>query len=107
MTRLQTLSWTDIWKRTFNFLLFCCLTFILLYGYFVSASIVNVLVRKEIEQDITALHSHIGELEAAYLVQKNQITLSYAHAQGFSNISEKQFAIRRDGIASGLTVNSE
>ena len=76
-----------------------------LYSFFISTSIINVLVREETGQNIANLHSHIGELESEYLVLKNSITLALAHDLGFTDIIEKTFVTRKTFSSKGLTFN--
>ncbi|MBL7045091.1 MAG: hypothetical protein ISR98_00615 [Parcubacteria group bacterium] len=73
------------------------LVFILLgfYGYFISKSIVNVIVREEINNDVVAVSSAISELEFEYIAHKNTINKEYAKAVGFKNISTKTFVARK------------
>lgn len=95
----------DFGKKIFSLLIFLLSSLLLLYGYFISASIVNVLVREEVERDIADVSSHVSQLESQYLVQKNKITLEYAYTQGFSNITNKQFTARASLIG-GLSLNN-
>lgn len=60
-----------------------------LYVYFVSASVVHVIVHKEVDREIATLNSHISELETQYLVAKENITLTDAYARGFTKQSAK------------------
>jgi len=80
---------------------------IFLYGYFISTSIFNVLVREEVELDIVTLNSTISELETKYLAVKNEITIEYAYANGFTDISKKDYTPRTSTLGRGLTVNSQ
>lgn len=89
-------------QKIFRILVCTLFLFILLYGYFVSTSIINVLVRKEVEQSITDVNSRLSELETHYLVLKNQITLEYAYTRGFVDITDKQFTVR--AAAAGLSL---
>lgn len=54
-----------------------------LYVYFVSASVVHVIVHKEVDREIATLNSHISELETQYLAAKDAITREDAYARGF------------------------
>ena len=57
-------------KRVFWSIIVAILFLFSLYGYFVSKSITNVLLREEVEQEILAVNSNLGELEFAYLNKK-------------------------------------
>ncbi len=63
------------------------------YIYFVSASIVHVIARKEVDRDIAHLHSRIGELESAFIAANQAITEETVTAYGFvaDDGSEKVF----------------
>lgn len=54
-----------------------------LYIYFISASVVHVIVHKEIDQEIASLNSYISELETEYIAVRDSITLEEAHHRGF------------------------
>jgi hypothetical protein len=92
-----------IGKRIFNILSAFFVMLLVLYGYFVSVSILNVVVREETERAIVALDSRIGDLEAEYLRKKNAITLEYAYQVGFHTVTEKEF-VTRTSLARGLTL---
>lgn len=73
-----------------------------MYMYFVSSSIVNVVLRKEIETDIVKLHSGVGELESQYLTLENNITMDRALSMGFVKLSNKKFVTR---TSQSLSIN--
>lgn len=54
------------------------------YAYFVSASIVHVIVRKEIDRSIAEVGSDISRLESAFIQAKDVVTLEYAVLHGFT-----------------------
>ena len=105
----RTISATTgaVQKRIFYGLLVLLLVLFGLYGYFVSKSITNVLLREETEQDILAVNSDISELEFKYLDQKNMINLDLAYEWGFSDISDKTFVTRASVFTERLTVSNE
>lgn len=74
-----------------------------MYMYFVSSSIVNVVLREETEMEIVKLHSMVGELESEYLRLENSITLKRAESMGFVKLSDKKFVIR--GTTESLSIN--
>jgi cell division protein FtsL len=76
-------------KRAFIVLAFAILTLAGFYGYFISKSIINVIVREEISSDVAAINGAISELETKYLEQKNAIGLSLQRVPG-SKIWEKR-----------------
>ena len=76
-----------------------------MYGFLISSAIVNVIVREEMEQKISATYSHMSELESDYLAQKNAITLSLAYDLGFIDNKIKIFVIRTSLSGKELTLN--
>ena len=93
--RSKTLQINIFEKRAFTALI--VLVFILLgfYGYFISKSIVNVIVREEINNDIVAVSSAISELEFKYIAHKNTINKEYAKTAGFTGLASKTFVARK------------
>ncbi len=94
-------------KRIFWSLIVAILFLFSLYGYFVSKSITNVLLREEVEQEILAINSNISELEFAYLNKKDTVSLSFAYEQGFKDIKSKEFVARKSVLSGRLTLNNE
>ena len=78
-----------------------------LYSYFVSKSIVNVIIREEIEQDLARVNSHISSLEYDYLKKKNHINLKLAYELGFEDVRSKEFVTRKSLLGKRLTVSDE
>lgn len=76
-----------------------------LYGFLISTSIINVLVREEVGQNIADLHSYISDLESEYLMLKNSITLGLAYDLGFTDTAKKTFVTRKTLSSKGLTFN--
>ena len=67
---------------------------VLLYAYFLNATIVHIVERKAIEKDITTITTHISELEFSYMTMSTDITLSYALEMGFIEPKQTVFASR-------------
>ena len=101
---LQTIA---LQKRIFWSIAVVILFLFSLYGYFVSKSITNVLLREEVEQEILAVNSNISQLEFTYLIQKNTISLIFAHDKGFHDIKSKEFVTRKSVLGERLTLNNE
>ena len=76
-----------------------------LYIYFVSTSVVHILIRKEVESDIARQNSEIGELESLYIKRQTLISREYARSLGYQKITEKQFVARNSALGRSLTVN--
>ena len=96
-----------IQKRIFWALIILILCLFATYGYFVSKSITNVLLREEVEENIVAVNSEISRLEFAYLDEKNKITLDYAYDRGFHDIENKEFVTRKSVLGAQLTLSNE
>ena len=94
-------------KRIFWSIAVAILILFTFYGYFVSKSIANILLREEAEQQILLVNSNIGELEFKYLNQKNTITLGFAYENGFYDIGGKEFVARKSVLSKRLTLNNE
>ncbi len=61
------------------------------YMYFVSASVVNVVMRMEVDGDIRALTTKVGELEAAYIEKQHAVSSDIAGMRGFVMADTKIF----------------
>jgi hypothetical protein len=84
---LQKLFWLEL---TFLFVLFG------FYVYFISVSVVHVVLRQEAVVEIAALNSRISEYEAQYLTAKHSIDATRAAAHGFHTIAHTYY-IAADG----------
>lgn len=54
-----------------------------LYVYFISASVVQVVARKEIDREIAHVHSRLGDLESAYIAAQQGIAPDTIARYGF------------------------
>jgi len=66
-----------------------------LYIYFVSISVVNVVQREGVDQEIAGLYSRVGELEAEYIKLSYDITRDEAKSLGFVAPSNLSYASRK------------
>ena len=100
--KTKTLQINIFEKRAFTALI--AIVFILLgfYGYFISKSIVNVIVREEINNDVVAVSSNISELEFEYIAHKNTINKEFAKSAGFKDLAEKNFVARKSFAKLGI-----
>ncbi len=64
------------------------------YVYFVSASIVHVVIRQEIQQEITAVSSEISDLETHYIALQHSVSKDIATQNGFVAASDKIYIDR-------------
>ncbi len=71
---------------------FCLLiASVVAYMYFLSLSVVHVVMRKEVLQDINQLRSEIAFLESSYIEANHVISQRVATADGFNAIKDKVF----------------
>ena len=90
-------------KLIFNTLVIGILVSALLYVYFVSSSVLNIVQRKNIEATINFASSDVGNLESEYIFLTKNITLQYARTLGFSEpkdvayVKTASYAARIDG----------
>ncbi len=66
------------------------------YMYFLSVSVVHVVMRKEVIQSINQLRSEIAFLESSYIEANHLISQQVATANGFNAVKDKVF-IRSGG----------
>lgn len=67
------------------------------YVYFISASIVNVVLRQEAMVEISNLHSAISEREAEYFTRKQSLDIAFAKSEGFTDLSSKRYITEEGG----------
>ncbi|MFC1730668.1 hypothetical protein ACFL6I_10075 [candidate division KSB1 bacterium] len=77
------------------------------YVYFVGKSIVNVVVREEVELQIAEVNSGLSELELNYITKKDIINMTFASERGFKSISNKTFVNRGTLVGRSLTQRNE
>lgn len=77
------------------------------YLYLVSSSIVNVIVRGELENKITTAHSSLSILETEYLAKKNAVSFERALALGFHAVGEKQYVAKQSLFGNALSLGNE
>lgn len=65
------------------------------YIYFVSASIADVVMRKELSKDINTTELHISELETSYIEAKDGVTEDMAASHGFKENQDRVFVERK------------
>lgn len=62
-----------------------------LYMYFLSASVLNVVMRQEIDAEIHTTQTKISALESRYIIAKTNITPDVAVAHGLLKSDQKTF----------------
>ncbi len=81
-----------------------CLALIGVYMYFLSASIMHVVVRMELEQKVGKLQSEISQLESDYIAVQHKVSADIASMQGYAPSANKVFI---DRSAPSLVLNSD
>jgi hypothetical protein len=81
-------------SRLFYVALFSCVAVFVTYMYFVSASVMNVVMRKETDAQIRGLATHVGQLEAEYIDMQHSVSSDIASLRGFVVADDKIFIDR-------------
>lgn len=109
MTQIIEKFNTDHFKKKLFWILVVSLFFsVIFYAYLVNQTVLNIVERENIQDEITTLNSRISELEFKYIALKNNINLEYAHSLGFINAKNVKFASRKlsgDGLSINFGVN--
>lgn len=79
---------------------------LLLYAYFVSASIVAVIARKGAERELGRTTAQVAALESQYALLDRNINLELAHTHGFIDVSAPKY-IRAIEEGSVLTLREK
>jgi len=89
ITRTATLYAEERLMVTFSGMLL--LVAFALYMYFLSASVLNVVMRQEIDAEIHTTQTKIAALESRYIIAKTNITEEVATAHGLQKTEQKTF----------------
>ncbi len=65
------------------------------YMYFLSASVMHVVLRTEVEQSVQQLHSEIALLESQYIQAQHRVSERISSLQGYNEVTNKVFIDRR------------
>jgi Tfp pilus assembly protein PilN len=92
----QSRVWALIWQPSVlvSLLSFSLLVLLAMYMYFLSFSVVHVVLRKEAQQSIASLQTEIAALESAYIEVKHQVSERIAKAENLTETSDKVFLTR-------------
>jgi len=77
-----------------------------LYIYFVSASVVHVVMRKEINSEISRISSSVGQLESQYIETQYAVSAGIALLEGYKEVDKKIF-IDRTTTSLVLSTNND
>ena len=69
-------------------------TLVFLYMYFLSMSVVHVVLRKEIMNDVAKVESQIAQLEASYITAQHKVSNKIAALENFTENDTKIFVSR-------------
>lgn len=72
-------------------MLFLLLTLAFSYIYFLSLTVVHVVMRKETDRDITRLHSQISSLESEYMAAQHRISTEISQRTDLTLNNDKIF----------------
>lgn len=76
------------------------------YLYFVSASVLNVMARREADAQTVKLQSSIADMERQYFALEKGIDASSASALGLAPVAPAQYVFRPGNAASAATIGS-
>ncbi len=81
-------------RRIFWSLVFVLVLSVIVYIYGISVSIMNVVLREELEHQAALTHSRVATLESEYLKAKESLDLANAVGAGFTPVSKKEYVTR-------------
>lgn len=96
---MKKVSTTKIYadeSRLFYIAVFSCVAVLLAYMYFLSTSIVHVVMRKEVDSQISDLRSKVSQLEASYIEKQHMVSNEIATRQGYV-VTDKKIFIDKAG----------
>lgn len=66
------------------------------YAYFLQSTVQHVVERKNLDNQIAALHSEIGDAEYNYSASVSEVTMKKAEAMGFESVEDTTYVTRAD-----------
>ncbi len=75
----------------------CLCSLVLLYVYFLSASIVHVVMRQEVMSSIKDQQTKVATLEASYMEAQHRLSANVANLDGYEKVDDKIFLSRVPG----------
>jgi len=85
----------------------CLVGLVAFYLYFVTASILNVMARKEALAQVDTIQSSIGQLESTYLDLANATTPEEAAGLGLAPVSDTQYVYRPGNVGAATIAGNE
>jgi len=71
-----------------------CLVLFVMYVYFISVSVVHVVIRTETNQEMKKVSSEISLLEGRFIEAQHKVSSNIASLQGYTQTSKKVFIDR-------------
>jgi hypothetical protein len=78
-------------SRLFYIALSLCVGMFAAYMYFLSESVMHVVMRKEVDREISSTGTQVGELESQYIELQHSVSNEIASMQGYVPVEEKIF----------------
>lgn len=72
------------------------------YVYFLCASVVHVVIRKEVMSELASVNSEVSRLEAEYIKRQHAVSDAVVEQKGFVAVAEKVFLERGDDTSVAL-----
>ncbi len=95
-TRSQTTTLYDTERKWLFIAAGVLISSIALYIYFLSASVHHVVMRKEVDKEITLRSSFVSTLEAEYIEAQHSMSEDIASMRGFALSDTKIYIDRSD-----------
>lgn len=89
-------------KKLFIGLIIALFSLAGVYVYLVNETVLHVVERRNLEQDMSELASYVTELELVHLELDNTVTLEQAHERGFSEVTGVTY-LTRDSLAQNIS----
>ena len=83
-------------SKFFYAALFSCIAVLCSYMYFVSATIADVVMRKEVDKEISSLGTKVSQLESEYIEMQHSVSSEIATREGYVVASKKIFIDRAE-----------
>lgn len=99
LRKIDDMSVTLFWS-----LLSVLVVLVGLYGYMVNQTIWNAFNRDNIETQIVALNSKLGDLEFEYMAIPNNVNINKAYEMGFQNASTNTIYASREIIPANVAM---
>ena len=96
MRRRKTTAVYKDESKVFYLALSSCIVVLCSYMYFVSMSVVDVVMRKEVDKEIASLGTKVSQLESAYIEMQHSVSREIATREGYVVADKKIFIDRTE-----------